>query len=84
MTANSYDRGWLIVWRGSLWVYADTGERVIGSRSCCRCGRAPTSEGHDACLGHIEGVTSACCGHGVEEPYICNLGPHDPTPVESA
>jgi hypothetical protein len=29
----------------------------------------PTSEGYDACLGFIPGVESACCGHGVEEPY---------------
>jgi hypothetical protein len=30
----------------------------------------PTKEGYDNCLGHIEGVASACCGHGVEIPYI--------------
>ena len=23
-----------------------------------------------ACIGHLEGVTSACCGHGVEHGYI--------------
>ena len=30
----------------------------------------PTKEGYDACLGHIDGAKSACCGHGVEEPYV--------------
>lgn len=30
----------------------------------------PTKEGYDACLGHIAGVKSACCGHGVEEPFV--------------
>jgi hypothetical protein len=30
----------------------------------------PTEDGCDACLGHMEGVKSACCGHGVEKPYI--------------
>lgn len=32
---------------------------------CAHCGRAPTPEGHDACLGALPGVTAACCGHGV-------------------
>jgi hypothetical protein len=27
-------------------------------------------EGHDLCLGEIEGVSHACCGHGVCEPYV--------------
>jgi hypothetical protein len=33
----------------------------------------PTKEGYDACLDHIDGVSSACCGHGVEEPYTIKL-----------
>lgn len=37
---------------------------------CIRCGRPPTKEGFDACIGHIEGAYSACCGHGVHEPFI--------------
>ncbi len=36
---------------------------------CIRCGEPPTSEGHDACLGYIPGIKSACCGHGVEAAY---------------
>ena len=39
-------------------------------RSCKRCGRLPTKEGYDNCLGYIKGVIAACCGHGVEEGYI--------------
>lgn len=39
-------------------------------RPCVGCGLAPTAEGHDACLGLIEGIWSACCGHGVVEPYL--------------
>lgn len=39
-------------------------------RPCIRCGNPPTPEGYDACLGHLEGVKSACCGHGVSEPVI--------------
>lgn len=30
-----------------------------------------TSEGHDPCLGTLDGVSNACCGHGVtEEAYV--------------
>lgn len=46
----------------------------FGSKSCPRCGRMPTPEGHDACLGWIPGVRSACCGHGVEETYYVDGG----------
>lgn len=55
------------------WVYADTLEPLGDGkkRACIRCGKMPTSEGHDACLGTLSGgVTSACCGHGIEPPYI--------------
>lgn len=39
------------------------------SRPCVSCHSPPAAEGYDACLGRIEGVKSACCGHGVEPPY---------------
>lgn len=29
----------------------------------------PTKEGYDACIGYVEGVKSACCGHGIEKSY---------------
>jgi hypothetical protein len=37
---------------------------------CAKCGKLPTKEGHDACLGTLPGVIDACCGHGVREAYI--------------
>jgi hypothetical protein len=37
---------------------------------CVKCGKLPTDEGHDACLGTLPGVIDACCGHGVTEAYI--------------
>lgn len=54
------------------WKYADTDELYDpnNERPCIRCGRRATAEGHDACLGTIPGVTNACCGHGVQDPYI--------------
>ena len=54
---------------GERWIYSDTRKSDDGQRACRRCGRKPTAEGYDACLGHVDGVTSACCGHGVEPPY---------------
>lgn len=68
MTATAYLRGHKIIYNGS-WQYEDgTPEDV--NRPCARCGKPPTPDGHDACLGYIEGATAACCGHGVEEGYI--------------
>ena len=32
---------------------------------CVKCGLNPTPEGHDGCLGTLQGdVMNACCGHG--------------------
>ena len=67
---KSYSRGHEIYYDGKIWRYTDNKETVNNMRPCKRCGRIPTKEGYDACLGHIEGVKSACCGHGVEEPYV--------------
>ena len=62
-------RGHPIEFRGKRWYYSDTGEACRDERPCAKCGGMPTAEGHDACLGHIEGVTS-CCGHGVSTPTL--------------
>lgn len=40
------------------------------SDNCKECGKPPTDEGYDACLGKIEGVKSACCGHGKTKPIL--------------
>lgn len=47
--------------------FADTGESTVltwKNRPCGHCGEYRTKEGHDACLGVLEGVMNACCGHG--------------------
>ena len=51
---------------GENWHYEDTDEPVKDDRPCQRCGRYPTVDGHDACIGHIDdsNIVSACCGHG--------------------
>ena len=66
---KSYDRGWRTYLDGDIWRYVFTNAPVTERRPCRRCGHWPTVEGHDACLGYIPGVNTACCGHGVEEPY---------------
>jgi len=65
---RSFTRGHPIEFVDGKWRYSDTGETMDDrERPCARCGRLPTKEGYDACLGYIEGVTSACCGHGISE-----------------
>ena len=70
--AFSYIRGHLITWDNlrQEWVYMDNKSSVNVAHPCKRCSEMPTKEGHDACLGHIDGVISACCGHGVSEPIM--------------
>jgi len=69
---TSYSRGHKIKWTGKKWVYYDNNKTIDEMRPCKKCGKKPTLEGYDACLGELENVTHACCGHGVTEPYILN------------
>ena len=70
MAVKSYSRGWEIYYEGKDWRYVDNNTLLDDSRPCKKCGCMPTKDGYDACLGHIKGAKSACCGHGVEEPYV--------------
>lgn len=70
MTITSHDRGWPTFWDGEQWLYEDNEQSVRDDRPCANCGKEPTPEGHDSCLGFIEGAESACCGHGIQEKYI--------------
>ena len=67
---KSHSRGWETYFDGKDWRYSDNGKLLDDSIPCKRCGRMPTKEGYDACLGDIEGAKSVCCGHGVEKS-IC-------------
>ena len=72
VVAQFYVHGWPVVFRDGQRYYVDTGECAEGNpRPCSRCGRMPTPEGYDACLGYIPGAAGACCGHGVEPGYVC-------------
>ena len=68
MTTTSFTRGHLIEYINDKWLYADNWSDAAINRPCVRCGKMPTPEGYDACLGYLENVKSACCGHGIEEP----------------
>jgi hypothetical protein len=67
---TAYGRGHKIEYVNNKWIYSDNKRSFDDSRPCKRCGKMPTKDGYDACLGHIEGATSACCGHGMETPYV--------------
>jgi len=69
MTARSYQRGHLIEYN-SRWLYSDNKMPISTERPCVRCGKIPTPEGYDACLGYVYGMKSACCGHGITEPVL--------------
>lgn len=72
MVITSYTRGHKILFdvKQKKWFYVDTEKETNDERACKRCGKKPTKEGYDYCLGYIENATSACCGHGVEKAYI--------------
>lgn len=67
---KSHSRGHEIYFNEGLWKYCDTNEVCDDSRPCKKCNCYPTKEGYDACLGKIEGASNACCGHGVDKPYV--------------
>ena len=57
------------------WFYEEDGSLVyldgkLLFKPCPKCGKLPTKEGHDACLGTLPGVKFACCGHGATQGYI--------------
>ena len=67
---KSYSRGHEIIFISGEWVYADIKKSILSNeRPCIKCGKMPTPEGYDACIGFIPRVTSACCGHGKEDYY---------------
>jgi len=68
---RGFKRGNPIKFINNRWVYEDDAP-ITQERSCKRCGKMPTKEGYDSCLGYIEGAISACCGHGIDKKYIIN------------
>ena len=67
---TGYHRGNKTIYTNDQWIYEDGVPITQEERPCTRCGRMPTPEGYDACLGHIEGATAACCGHGIWDKTV--------------
>lgn len=76
MTVKSYTRGHAVETIDGIWCFSDTKEPCREEekefkRPCKHCGKSPTEDSHDACLGNLIGVRNACCGHGNhKEAYI--------------
>jgi hypothetical protein len=65
----------IVKYADGRWRWAATGRWLrLGSNPhdppCASCGLPPTDDGHDPCLGPIDGARSACCGHGAVPGYI--------------
>ena len=72
MTAKSHKRGHEIYYdkTSGTWRYVKEDISILlFNKRCVRCEKLPAKD-HDACLGDLAGVTDACCGHGVKEPYF--------------
>lgn len=70
MPPRAHIKGWPVIYNGRVWVWEDSRiPAAAEERPCRRCGKKSTIEGYDACIGFIKGITSACCGHGVQEPF---------------
>lgn len=67
MTITSTCFGRPISWNESKKRWEPQGTTGDG---CPKCGRKPTPEGYDPCLGHIPGAVAACCGHGAANPTV--------------
>ncbi len=67
---TAYARGNSIYFKNNEWFYVEDNSKFDDSKPCKKCGKHPMKEGYDACLGYVKDAKSACCGHGVEEPYI--------------
>jgi hypothetical protein len=75
MAAHGHHRGHPMTYDedAQIWRYDDDGTPVPDDpdRRCAHCNLPNREDGHDACLGHIEGVMNACCGHGrTDEAYV--------------
>ena len=78
MATRAYVGSHAVTYEKDQWVFDDTNmqatyeELLERSCQCChkrfiRC--SVCQEIHDPCLGHLAGVTSACCGHGMLPAY---------------
>jgi hypothetical protein len=55
------------------WIYVDNLQIITDERPCAKCGSCFKQMTPDACLGHIDGVSGACCGHGIDKEKYVNF-----------
>lgn len=67
---TAYTRGHLIKYIDSEWIYADDKSNAKLERPCVGCGKMPTPEGYDTCIGYVKDAESVCCGHGISDPIL--------------
>lgn len=71
MLAKSHSRGNEIYYdKEGIWRYSEDNSKFDDSKPCKRCGNFPNKDGADFCVGNIKGASSACCGHGIEVPFV--------------
>lgn len=46
-----------------------------GKSFCDHCKLHRTPEGHDGCIGTLDGVMNACCGHGEDRMAYVQFSP---------
>ena len=54
------------------WKYEDNNE-IFNSkklRPCQKCKEVPLLDQYDGCIGYLDSVIYACCGHGIHKPYV--------------
>ena len=69
----SYDGDkWLYVSDGTIAAFSSISGFEYSStvKPCPACGELPLGDCEDPCLGTLDGVKSACCGHGLEDGTI--------------
>lgn len=62
---TEYYRGHEIINKNDVYYFKD-GQKVSDNKNiqCGFCNLPNRDDGHDACIGELEGVMNACCGHG--------------------
>ena len=71
--ATSKWRGHDIYFKDGAWYYKDCDSLISSdkNRKCGHCKKENRVDGHDVCLGELDGLANACCGHGDKsEAYI--------------
>ena len=59
---------------GIDWYYEEDNTIYLNDRDCVACGACVKSDEPDPCLGWLDGVDYACCGHGDPDYEYVKVG----------